>query len=162
MKNSNKSPQNPLNILLADDDLDDCFLFTEALEELQVDVQLKMVHDGEQLMQWLTDKANKLPDILFLDINMPRKNGLDCLSEIKNNELLQNLSVVIFSTSSDNDMVVQVYKDAAHYYIHKPPKFSQLKNIIQNVLSLLGQENSPLPLKEKFILTGITENPKLK
>ena len=154
MKIREKSFQRLLNILLADDDMDDCLLFNEALEELPVVARLTMVHDGEQLMQWLTDKRNKLPDILFLDINMPRKNGLACLSEIKHNDKLKKLPVIIFSTSFEKEMIDRLYNDAAHYYIRKPTEFSQLKKIIQIALTLIGQEKSPLPIREKFLLTG--------
>lgn len=62
-----------INILLADDDKADCLLFKEALEELPVSASLTMVHDGEQLVEELTKEGNKLPDVLFLDLNMPRK-----------------------------------------------------------------------------------------
>jgi len=75
-----------LNILLADDDIDDCIFFKEALEEFTIPSNLTTVNDGEQLMQILTDETNQLPNILFLDINMPRKNGFECLSEIKLNK----------------------------------------------------------------------------
>ena len=72
-----------LNILLADDDYDDCMFFKKALESLPIVSQLKMVHDGEQLMDLLLSEATTLPDILFLDLNMPRMNGMECLMEIK-------------------------------------------------------------------------------
>lgn len=68
-------------ILLADDDLDDCRFFREALEELPFSTSEKIVTNGEDLMQLLTDKDEKLPDVLFLDLNMPRKNGFQCLGE---------------------------------------------------------------------------------
>ena len=76
-----------LNILLADDDLDDCLFFKEALEGMPVNTHLTAVHDGEQLMQLLANEKIKLPDILFLDLNMPRKNGFECLTEIKQNNI---------------------------------------------------------------------------
>lgn len=72
-----------LNILLADDDSDDCLFFKEALRELLLSTNLTTVHDGEQLMQLLTNETNVLPHVLFLDLNMPRKNGFECLTEIK-------------------------------------------------------------------------------
>ena len=67
-------------ILLADDDKNDQLLFKEALEELPVTTHLASVENGEQLMQLLNDGKELLPDILFLDLNMPRKNGFTCLS----------------------------------------------------------------------------------
>ncbi|HET6557941.1 MAG TPA: hypothetical protein VFG54_11545, partial [Prolixibacteraceae bacterium] len=62
------------HVLLADDDKADCLHFKEALEELPVSARLTIVHNGEQLIEQLTKKGNKLPDVLFLDLNMPRKN----------------------------------------------------------------------------------------
>jgi PleD family two-component response regulator len=78
-----------INILLADDDKDDTELFKEVLEELPFSIQLETVYNGEQLMQVLNQEQKQLPDVLFLDLNMPRKSGLECFSEIKENEKLQ-------------------------------------------------------------------------
>ena len=79
-----------LLILLADDDVDDCIFFREALEELPVNASLTTVKDGVQLIQHLTDNPNPFPDVLYLDLNMPRKNGFECLSEIKSNASTQD------------------------------------------------------------------------
>jgi CheY-like chemotaxis protein len=143
-----------INILLADDDQADCLLFKDALEELPVSAQLTIVHDGEQLIEELTNKGKKLPDVLFLDLNMPRKNGFASLGEIKRSGELQNLPVIIFSTASDRETLKQVFRDAAHYYICKPVDFSQLKNVIYEGLTLITQKNKPLPLEDDFMITG--------
>lgn len=143
-----------INILLADDDQDDCLLFKEALERLPVSAHLTIVHNGEQVIREITKKGSKLPDILFLDLNMPRKNGFSSLGEIKRNPKLQDLPVVIFSTSSELDTVKRVFRDAAHYYICKPNDFSQLKRVIYEALTLITQENHRLPLSENFMITG--------
>lgn len=92
-------------MLLADDDEDDCLFFKDAIEELPVNASLQTVNDGEQLMRMLNTKSMSLPDILFLDLNMPRKTGYECLSEIKLSEKLKTLPVVIYSTSMDFDLV---------------------------------------------------------
>ena len=143
-----------LNIFLAEDDKEDCLLFKEALEELPVRVQLTIFHNGDQLMKRLTKKQNKLPDVLFLDLNMPRKNGFISLGEIKRNNELDSLPVIIFSTALEKNKVKQVYRDAAHYYIRKPAEFSQLKNVIYEALNLITQVDNQLPGEDKFILTG--------
>lgn len=143
-----------LNILLADDDNADCLLFKHALEELPVSTDLTIVHNGEQVIEELTKKGNKLPDVLFLDLNMPRKNGFASLGEIKRNAGLQDLPVIIFSTSSELEGVKRVFRDAAHYYICKPDDFLQLKKVIYEALTLITQKNNPLPLKENFMITG--------
>ena len=142
-----------LTILLADDDIDDCLFFKEALEELIVPTQLTSVHNGEQLMQVLTNETNELPQVLFLDLNMPRKNGFECLSEIKGNKKLKRLPVVIFSTSFEQEVVNQLYKSGAQYFIRKPSEFSQFKKIIQHTITLLIQENISQPAREYFVLT---------
>jgi|ERR1700744_782057 len=139
-------------LLLADDDKDDRLFFKEALDELSLSVNLTTVNDGEELMQFLTKKDTNLPTLIFLDINMPRKNGLECLTEIKLDEKLKKLPVIIFSTSMDPDMINLLYKKGAQHYIHKPSEFSKLKKAIHDVLTLMLEENDVQPVKEKFIV----------
>ena len=143
-----------INILLADDDDADCLLFKDALEELPVNARLTVVHNGEQVIEELTKKGSRMPDVLFLDLNMPRKNGFATLGAIKRSSELQNLPVIIFSTASDLEMVKLVFRDAAHYYICKPVEFSQLKNSIYEALTLVTQKKNPLPPPERFMITG--------
>jgi CheY-like chemotaxis protein len=142
-----------LKILLADDDSDDCLFFRKALEELLLPAHLTIVPDGEQLMNYLSENSENLPDILFLDISMPRKNGLDCLSEIKQNKKLKDLPVVILSTSNSKDTISMVFEIGAHVYIHKPGDFTQLKQVIHHALPIATEKsfsNSPV----KYILNA--------
>jgi CheY-like chemotaxis protein len=143
-----------LNLLLADDDKDDCLFFKDALEELPVTAELTTVHNGEQLMQLLSERMGELPSVLFLDLNMPRKNGFECLSEIKLNEQFKDLPVIIFSTSFDQDVVNLLYKKGGQYYIRKPTEFSQLKKVILEALTLIAQGNISQPERDHFVLTG--------
>ena len=143
-----------INILLADDDEADCLLFKEALEELPLASHLTTVYNGEQLIEVITKKGSKLPDVLFLDLNMPRKNGFASLGQIKRSKELENLPVIIFSTASDIETVKKVFRDAAHYYIAKPSDFSQLKKVIYEAITLVIDKNLPLPSQEKFMITG--------
>ena len=144
---------NQLNILLADDDIDDCIFFKEALGELLLSTQLTTVNDGEQLMQLLTNETNELPHVLFLDLNMPRKNGFECLMGIKLSKKLKQLPVIVFSTSFEQEVVNQLYKNGAQYFIRKPSEFSQFKNIIQLSLALITKENIFQPTRENFVIT---------
>ena len=143
-----------INILLADDDQTDCLFFKEALEELPVETSLNIVNNGEQLLEELTDKTKKLPDVLFLDLNMPRKNGFAALGLIKRDTELQNLPVIIFSTASDEKSIKNVFKDAAHYYICKPVDFTKLKKVIYEAITLVTKKSNPFPREENFIITG--------
>lgn len=141
------------NLLLADDDEDDCDFFKEALDELLLPTSLVTVNDGVQLMDFLSESgAENLPDILFLDLNMPRKNGLECLTEIKQLEEFKNLPVIIFSTSLDRDIVDLVYGKGAVYYIQKPGEFSKLKKVIGSALNIASENNFKQPERENFIL----------
>jgi len=150
---------NPIILLLADDDKDDCLFFKDALSELPVTADLTTVHDGEQLMDLLGDETiiPPLPHVLFLDINMPRKNGFECLAEIKSDEKLKLLPIIIFSTSFEQDVVNLLYKNGAQHYIRKPAEFSQLKKVIYQALLLATQENALQPPKENFVLKGDAE-----
>ena len=142
-----------LNILLADDDMDDRTFFKQALEELSLPTQLTTVNDGEELMDYLSKNPENIPDVLFLDINMPRKNGIECLSEIRKNERLKDISVVMFSTTNSWDTINTLFKSGTHVYIHKPSDFSQLKQVIYHALPLAA-ENKFSKDKLKYILNA--------
>ena len=129
-----------MNILLADDDQDDRYFFDLALKEIQVSTKLTTVSDGEKLMNYLSENLENLPDVLFLDINMPRKNGFDCLSEIKHNKKLQDLNVVMFSTTNSQDAITMLFKGGAKVYIHKPNDFEQLKEVINHALPIASEK----------------------
>jgi CheY-like chemotaxis protein len=140
----------PLTLWLADDDEDDCLFFREALEELPVDSSLVTVSNGEELMRALSTRPG--PDVLFLDLNMPRKNGFECLVEIKLNEKLRTLPVIIYSTSFDREVVKLLYEKGAHHYIRKPGEFSALKKVILEALSVTAVKNPVKPAEEKFVI----------
>jgi response regulator RpfG family c-di-GMP phosphodiesterase len=142
-----------LKIILAEDDFDDRLLFEEAIDELPVSFELSTFNNGDELMEWLKRKRSKLPDVLFLDLNMPRKNGFATLAEIKHDRRLQDLPVIIFTTATDDEMIKQVYNDAAHYFIRKPIHFWELKELIYKSLKLISENNASLPGNKNFILT---------
>lgn len=144
----------PLNILLADDDTDDCIFFKQAIDELLMSTRFTTVHDGEQLIQLLNNETNELPDVLFLDLNMPRKNGFECLTEIKLDKKLKLIPIIIFSTSFEQEVVNQLYKGGAQYFIRKPSEFSQFKKIIhQTFITLIVPQNISQPTMENFVFT---------
>ncbi len=143
-----------LSILLADDDRDDCIFFKEALEELPVNAALTTVNDGVQLIQHLTKHPDPLPNVLFLDLNMPRKNGFECLNEIKSNDQLKQLPVIVFSTSFDKGIADRLYEKGAHFYIRKPAEFPNLKKVILKSITLIAANKNAQPSKEEFVITS--------
>lgn len=146
----------PLNILLADDDIDDLFFFKKALDTLTFLTQLRTVNDGQKLMNYLTENSTQLPDVLFLDLNMPRKNGAECLQEIKQNEKLKELPVIIYSTSLHEDIADLLYKNGAHFYIRKG-SLQELENNLHNILTLMAEKKFFIPSRNKFILPNFVE-----
>lgn len=124
-----------IHIMLADDDADDRLFFKEAIEEINIDSIITFVNDGSQLTNYLNQPGICLPDVLFLDINMPVKNGLECLREIRNNKRYNDILIVIYSTSgSDNDRK-EAYDNGANVYLKKAGNFADLKANLANVLN---------------------------
>ena len=140
------------NLLLADDDIDDCIFFEDALKELPISATLSTVNNGIQLMNYLLAKSDDLPDVLFLDLNMPRKSGIECLTEIKLIDKLKDLPVIIFSTSFNTEVVDLFYQKGAHYYIRKPGEYEKLRKIILEAVTLTSQNKLTQPTRDKFIL----------
>jgi CheY-like chemotaxis protein len=140
------------NLLLADDDRDDGIFFKEALAELPVHTHLTIVNDGVQLMELLKTSVRNLPDLLFLDLNMPLKSGAECLSEIKLIDELSRLPVIIFSTSMDTKVINSLYEKGALYYIRKPGDFLKLKKVIHEALNITAHNDFSKPPIDKFIL----------
>src|SRR5688500_892323 len=98
----------PLQILLADDDEDDRFFFQMELSVFSLRSKLTMVEDGEKLMNYL-HVQKKLPDVLFIDLNMPKIHGEECLAEIKKTAKLKSLPVVVQSTASHDHVTEKLY-----------------------------------------------------
>jgi CheY-like chemotaxis protein len=141
-----------LNILLADDDIDDCDFFDDALNDLAYSTKLTSVNDGVKLMDLLLSESANYPDLIFLDLNMPRKSGMECLLEIKATDSLNHIPIIIYSTSLDRDVLDLLYKNGAHYYLRKPGEFSVLKSSIQKAIDLFSTNKPPQPTKDKFII----------
>lgn len=127
-----------IHVLLADDDLDDCDLFKTALSELPVNVDLKIVYNGDHLLNELNLESTRLPDVLFLDLNMPRINGADCLQAIRLSDRLKKIPVIILSTSIPDTLANKLIALGAKACIRKPSTFHELKGVILNILSDLS------------------------
>ena len=144
---------NLIHILLADDDEDDRLLFKEAVERGKMRAKITFLNDGVKLMEYLLKPDRILPQVVFLDLNMPRKNGLECLREIRGHDILKNLSVVIYSTSSSFEDVEETFAQVANIYIKKPNDFGVLKKIISEVLGLNWKYHTSGCNRESYLLS---------
>ncbi|MGZ4063756.1 MAG: response regulator [Bacteroidia bacterium] len=146
-----------LNILLADDDSDDRFFFRKALEDIAFPFTLVTVADGEQLLTYL--KLNSMPDILFLDLNMPRMNGSECLTRIKTNKKIRNFPVIIYSTALDDTIADLLYQKGAHYYLRKGD-YLDLLNALRLIFNQINDQQFIKPSRDKFLLNGFNRSDK--
>ena len=131
--------QDSMHILLADDDEDDRTFFSEAIQELKMNNKLTQFKDGNDLMDYLVHPENKLPHVLFLDLNMPGKTGIDCLKQIRSNTRFKDIAIAIYSTSSSEKDIEDTFIEGANIYIKKPNDFSELKKVIKEVVNMNWQ-----------------------
>ncbi len=141
-----------LNILLADDEEDDRLLFVDALNELKIKTIIQTVNDGVELMEHLNNADNTLPQLIFLDLNMPRKNGLECLKEIKASNRLSDITIAIFSTSMSENDIEQTLINGANVYINKPNSFDGLKKALKKVVTAAYMYENTFYNKDNFML----------
>ncbi len=141
-----------IHITLADDDEDDRLFFTDAFNEIKVNTKVNTFNDGVELMDYLNDENTVLPHVLFLDLNMPRKNGIECLLEIKQNNRFKDIAIAIYSTSSSEDHIEETFVNGANIYIKKPNDFNTLKKVLSEVVTLNWQYHTSGLNKDNFLL----------
>ena len=141
-----------LTVVLVDDDEDDRLIFKEAIEEIKIKTKLWLFSNGEELMNFLKDPEQMLPQLVFLDLNMPVKNGMQCLKEIRQSNLLKDLSVAIYSTSSSENDIEDTFIKGANIYIQKPNDFNKLKEVLKEVLKINWQYFTSSLNRENFLL----------
>jgi CheY-like chemotaxis protein len=146
----------PLSIVLADDDTDDREMFAEVIGELNAGIQLTCAEDGMVLLKLLQATEQPLPQLIFLDLNMPNKNGKECLDEIRKSERLKHIPVVIYSTSSSPKDIEDTFEKGANLYVRKPSSFNELRNITRTVLSLDWNHYRPNALRSMFVFSNKT------
>lgn len=144
-----------LKIILADDDEADRMLFTDAFTELKSGITIATVNDGMALMDLLhATETQDLPQILFLDINMPQKTGIDCLKEIRAEKRFNDVAIAIYSTSSSEKDMDETFMHGANVYIHKPNSFDKLKKVLGKAIMNFKVYQDPPFNKDNFILNA--------
>lgn len=139
-------------IMLADDDEDDRLFFTDAFEELKMNTKVSTFDDGEELMEYLNKEDVILPNVLFLDLNMPKKNGITCLNEIKANDKFSDIAIAIYSTSASEEDIEETFVLGANIYIKKPSDFNKLKKALSDVVTINWQYHTNGLNKDNFLL----------
>ena len=144
---SKKMSKNKI-VLIIDDDDDDRSLFSDALCEVSSSVQCLSVSDGHEGLGLLRNRNNDLPDLIFLDLNMPRLNGKQCLEEIKKLPELAHIPVIMYSTTKRVEDVEETRKLGASYFLTKPAMFKDICNAIKMLLEKKWELTVPLVLSK--------------
>ncbi len=139
-----------VNILVAEDDRDHFLLLEEAIENTLPDYRITHSRDGKELLQKIEEPER--PDLIFLDLNLPKKSGLDCLVEIRRRKDLQATPVVIYSTSSHFEDIDLCYKAGCTLYLVKPPSFKELLAQVKKLFSHELAEEALRKSEERFQL----------
>lgn len=119
-----------MSFLLVDDDTDDSLLFKEVLENLETPIDFQHAENGLEALSLLQKKTPTLPDAIFLDLNMPRMDGKECLVRIKSDEHLKHLPVIIYTTSLQSSDIEETIQKGAACFIAKPTSMKELKKIL--------------------------------
>ncbi|WP_298122123.1 response regulator [Flavobacterium sp.] len=141
-----------IHIILADDDEDDRMFFTDAFDELKINTKVQTYNDGVELMNYLKKENAILPNVLFLDLNMPKKNGIECLHEIKADKRFDDIAIAIYSTSSSEEHIEETFINGANIYIKKPNDFNTLKKVLSDVVTINWQYHTSGLNKDNFLL----------
>lgn len=128
-----------MTILYADDDFDDRNLFSEAFLEIKPGVSCITVSDGQELLKKLTGET-KLPDLIVLDVNMPVMDGRECLIALKRDRRLRTIPVVIYSTTTNPNEILDFYKLGALIFVRKPDTYAELRANLSRVIETLKVE----------------------
>lgn len=151
MLNSN-GDQELTYVLLAEDDDDDYLIFSLAVNEMtSVRVELTRAENGDILMRLLDEKH---PDLLFLDLLMPCKDGRQCIREIRSNRKFDSLPIIVYSSMSDLESIEFCYREGTNLYARKPSSLSDLKSILEKIFAMDWKRMLYYPPMSQFVING--------
>lgn len=143
------STNDSTHVLLAEDDNEDYFVFSLAIQELSFSVILTRAENGEILLKMLEEKH---PDILFLDLLMPCKDGRQCLKEIRANRKYDTLPIIVYSSFHDLKSIEFCYREGSNQYVFKPGTLSELKQVLEKILAIDWKKMLYFPALAEFVL----------
>lgn len=151
VQNLSNAQEVTLSIVYADDDSDEHYIFKRVLNSLPFRTKLIIVEDGNKLMKHLSEHSEKLPDVLFLDYNMPFKNGAECLSEIKLHPKLNNLPIIIYSNGLQEKVADELFESGAHFCVQKSG-LEELQKALQIILTHIIANTFKRPVRTQFMI----------
>ena len=143
------STHSPTHVLLAEDDDEDYFVFSLAVQELSFRVILTRAENGEILLKMLDEQH---PDILFLDLLMPCKDGRQCIKEIRSNRKYDTLPIIVYSSFHDLKNIEFCYREGSNLYAIKPGSLNELKSVLEKIFSVDWKKMLYFPTLAEFVL----------
>jgi CheY-like chemotaxis protein len=143
----NETQAESVHVILAEDDGDDSMFFLTATELLSFPIMLSLAEDGEMLMALLKNKVP--PNVIFLDLRMPRLNGQQCLKEIRSRSEFDHIPIIIFTELNDQPHIDECYNSGANYYVIKPDSFEGLLKVLEKAFKADWKK---IPEKETFVI----------
>ncbi|MDB5200622.1 MAG: response regulator receiver protein [Ferruginibacter sp.] len=140
-----------LHIMLVDDDAEDREIFEEAIREVNPEIRLSTISSCEDVIDELMKPAKK-PDLVILDLNMPKKNGFECLEELREIDELAAVPVMVYSTTANAEQVTRAYEKKANMYLQKPSSFEGIKALITMILALDPEHYIPQAPQNNFLV----------
>ncbi|WP_433811623.1 response regulator [Flavobacterium johnsoniae] len=156
--NSSTAPEGgnekePVKILLAEDDTEDQELFLDALQEAQISSEVTAVENGQELLDTLRDESQGDPDIIFIDVNMPVKDGKQALEEIKKDDELRDIPAVMLSTWDHPSDIEDAFGKGADLYVQKPSSFAGFVLVLKKVFLLHWAKALLRPVRKLFFVS---------
>lgn len=146
--NSNQAGK---DVLIAEDDLDDYYFFEEAIKEITISIGLRHAKDGQMLFEKLNEA---IPDLLFLDIEMPCKNGVSCLLEIRKDPKYNQMPVVMFTAHNSQSYIKNTYQNGANFFLIKPASIQSLVEKLRNIFSMQWDKQLYFPSLNDYVLSS--------
>ncbi|WP_446220221.1 response regulator [Micromonospora sp. IBHARD004] len=133
----------PVRILVVDDDPGDVLMIEEALEDSDVEKVIDVVNDGQEAMEFLRREGRhtdaRRPDVILLDLNMPRMDGRQVLGEVKQDEDLRTIPIVVLTTSNADTDIVGSYTLQANAYVTKPIDLDDFNDVVRRIDEFFGR-----------------------
>lgn len=143
-----------MRILLTDDDADDREFFADAVADIHLNFPVEFCENGLELLNRLYNKELSIPDIIFLDLNMPVMSGFESLQQIRDDAKFKDIPIIaIYSTSATEDGIKNTFGLGANAYIVKPTDFNDLKKLLKKVIEMDWKEKLKHLEFESFIIT---------
>lgn len=138
-----------MHILMADDDKDDFYILKEAAEKAGEPLTISYVSNWLELWRFI---LKTLPDVLFLDLNMPVKNGIECLQLLREDRKYDKVPIIIYSTFVNKNDIDKAYKSGANYFVVKPSAIEDISDMIKKLCSMSKEVLLSTPPREEFVL----------